>query len=103
MRTKCPYTIGRRRGVHLKSESVLPHARTDPSTYLTLCRAPHPPTISGTADSRISAIRDRHDIIKQTILRNDHFSPSTLPGKDKDRLLNVRANLRFSPKSPLSV
>ena len=35
------------------------------------------------------ALRDRHDIIKQTILRNDHFSPSTLPGKERDRLLNA--------------
>ncbi|PAV20866.1 epsilon DNA polymerase [Pyrrhoderma noxium] len=51
----------------------------------------HPSTISGTADSRTYAMRDRHDIIKQTILRNDHFSPSTLPGKDKDRLLNLRS------------
>ena len=37
-------------------------------------------------------MRDRHDVIKQTVLRNDHFSPSTLPGKDKDRLLNVSLN-----------
>ena len=52
-------------------------------------RAPQPSTISGTADSRTAALRDRHNIIKQTVLRNDHFSPSTLPGKDRDRLLNV--------------
>ncbi|EJD01129.1 epsilon DNA polymerase [Fomitiporia mediterranea MF3/22] len=60
-------------------------------TRATFEKAPHSPTISGTADSRITAIRDRHDIIKQTILRNDHFSPSTLPGKDRDRLLNLRS------------
>ncbi|KAL5530699.1 DPB2 [Sanghuangporus sanghuang] len=53
-------------------------------------KSPNSPTISGTADSRILATRDRHDIIKQTILRNDHFSPSTLPGKERDRLLNLR-------------
>ncbi|KAI5124943.1 hypothetical protein M0805_007370 [Coniferiporia weirii] len=59
-------------------------------TRSTFEKSPHLSTISGTADSRVIAIRDRYGIIRQTILRNDHFSPSTLPGKDRDRLLNLR-------------
>ncbi|KLO18036.1 epsilon DNA polymerase [Schizopora paradoxa] len=50
-----------------------------------------PPTIAGSADSRITAVRDRYDVIKQTVLRNEHFSPSTLPSKLHDRLLNLRS------------
>ncbi|KAH8113232.1 epsilon DNA polymerase [Phellopilus nigrolimitatus] len=59
-------------------------------TRSTFVKSTHPPTISGAADSRVTSIRDRYDIIKQTILRNDHFSPSTLPGKDRNRLLTLR-------------
>ncbi|TDL29547.1 epsilon DNA polymerase [Rickenella mellea] len=48
-------------------------------------------TISGSAESRVRAIRDRLNIIRQTILRNDHFSPSTLPSRDRERLLSLRS------------
>ena len=57
---------------------------------LIIFRAAAPPTIAGSADSRITAVRDRYDVIKQTVLRNEHFSPSTLPSKLHDRLLNVK-------------
>lgn len=52
-------------------------------------RVSGPSTISGTAESRIMAVRDRLNIIKQTVLRNDHFSPSILPSKDRENLLTV--------------
>ncbi|KAI0091984.1 epsilon DNA polymerase [Irpex rosettiformis] len=55
-------------------------------------RVPGPLTISGSADSRIAAVRNRLNIIKQTILRNDHFSPSTLPSKDRENLLSLRSS-----------
>ena len=45
--------------------------------------------MSGSADSRIMAMRNRLNIIKQTVLRNDHFSPSTLPSRDREHLLTV--------------
>ncbi|KAI0081719.1 epsilon DNA polymerase [Panus rudis PR-1116 ss-1] len=45
--------------------------------------------VSGTADSRIAAMRNRLNIIKQTVLRNDHFSPSTLPTRERERLLTL--------------
>ncbi|THH32936.1 hypothetical protein EUX98_g1271 [Antrodiella citrinella] len=48
-------------------------------------------TMSGSADSRTSAMRNRLNIIKQTVLRNDHFSPSTLPSRDRDHLLTLRS------------
>jgi hypothetical protein len=43
----------------------------------------------GTAESRILAIRDRLNIIKQTILRNEHFAPSTIPSRDREHLLTA--------------
>ena len=45
--------------------------------------------MSGSADSRTMAMRNRLNIIKQTVLRNDHFSPSTLPSRDREHLLTV--------------
>lgn len=35
-------------------------------------------------------MRNRLNVIKQCVLRNDHFSPSTLPSKDRENLLTVR-------------
>ncbi|EIN10433.1 DNA polymerase epsilon subunit B [Punctularia strigosozonata HHB-11173 SS5] len=48
-------------------------------------------TISGSADSRVSAMRDRLNIIRQTVMRNEHFSPSTLPSRDREHLLTLRS------------
>ncbi|TFL05869.1 epsilon DNA polymerase [Pterulicium gracile] len=48
-------------------------------------------TASGSADSRVACIRDRHHIIKQCILRNEHFAPSTLPSHDRERLVTLRS------------
>ncbi|GJE84193.1 epsilon DNA polymerase [Phanerochaete sordida] len=50
-----------------------------------------PLTASGSADSRIAAVRNRLSIIKQTILRNDHFSPSTIAARDRENLLTLRS------------
>ncbi|KZS98045.1 DNA polymerase epsilon subunit B [Sistotremastrum niveocremeum HHB9708] len=49
------------------------------------------PTISGTADSRISAIRNRLHVIRQTILRSEHFTVSTIPSRDGAKLLELRS------------
>ncbi|KAI0921834.1 hypothetical protein AcV5_000679 [Taiwanofungus camphoratus] len=54
-------------------------------------RAAGPLTISGSADSRIMAMRNRLNIIRQTVLRNDHFSPSTLPSRNREHLLTLRS------------
>ncbi|OJT04135.1 DNA polymerase epsilon subunit B [Trametes pubescens] len=54
-------------------------------------RASGPLTSSGTADSRVMAMRNRLNVIKQCVLRNDHFSPSTLPSKDRENLLTLRS------------
>ncbi|OCH92936.1 hypothetical protein OBBRIDRAFT_802282 [Obba rivulosa] len=54
-------------------------------------RANGPLTLSGSADSRILAMRNRLDIIRQTVLRNEHFSPSTIPSRDRDHLLTLRS------------
>ncbi|KAM5540454.1 hypothetical protein V8D89_005912 [Ganoderma adspersum] len=48
-------------------------------------------TTSGSAESRVIASRNRLNVIRQCVLRNDHFSPSTLPSKDRENLLTLRS------------
>jgi DNA polymerase epsilon subunit 2 len=43
----------------------------------------------GTAEARVTATRDRLNVIRQTILRNEHFTPSTVPTRDRKHLLTV--------------
>ncbi|KAJ7228567.1 DNA polymerase alpha/epsilon subunit B-domain-containing protein [Mycena pura] len=50
-----------------------------------------PLTMSGSADSRVLAMRDRLNIIKQCVLRNEHFAPSTLPSRDRERLVTLKS------------
>lgn len=50
-----------------------------------------PLTISGSPESRIQSIRDRLFIIKQCVLRNEHFAPSTLPSRDRERLVTLKS------------
>lgn len=52
-------------------------------------RVATPITSSGTPDSRITSLRDRLHIIKQAVLRNEHFAPSTLPSRDRTKLVSV--------------
>lgn len=51
--------------------------------------------MSGTAESRITSARNRLHIIKQSILRNEHFSPSTLPSRDREHLVTVWSRQRY--------
>ncbi|KAJ8086741.1 DNA-directed DNA polymerase epsilon, subunit B [Marasmius tenuissimus] len=48
-------------------------------------------TIAGSAETRVACSRDRLNIIKQCVLRNEHFAPSTLPSKDRDRLVTLKS------------
>ncbi|TFK23244.1 epsilon DNA polymerase [Coprinopsis marcescibilis] len=48
-------------------------------------------TSTGTPESRTTSIRDRLHIIKQSVLRNDHFSASTLPSQDRERLVTLKS------------
>lgn len=54
-------------------------------------RASAPLSISGSADSRVLSIRNRLSIIKQSVLRNEHFAPSTLPSRDRERLVTLKS------------
>ncbi|KZT20388.1 DNA polymerase epsilon subunit B [Neolentinus lepideus HHB14362 ss-1] len=54
-------------------------------------KATEPLTTAGSADSRIMAVRNRMNIIKQTVLRNEHFSPSTLPSREREHLLTLKS------------
>uniref|UniRef100_A0A0W0FJU1 DNA polymerase epsilon subunit n=1 Tax=Moniliophthora roreri TaxID=221103 RepID=A0A0W0FJU1_MONRR len=54
-------------------------------------KAPGPSTISGSAESRVNAVRDRLHVIKQCVLRNEHFAPSTVPSRDRDRLVTLKS------------
>ncbi|KAF5333197.1 hypothetical protein D9611_002432 [Ephemerocybe angulata] len=50
-----------------------------------------PLTISGSAESRVTSMRDRLNIIKQCVLRNEHFAPSTLPSRDREKLVTLKS------------
>lgn len=65
---------------------------------LSFSRVSAPLTMSGSADSRVLAMRDRLNVIKQCVLRNEHFAPSTLPSRDRERLVTV-----WSPLSSFAV
>jgi len=55
----------------------------------TLCRSSTPGTSSGSPESRVTSVRDRLNIIRQCVLRNEHFAPSTLPSRDREKLVTV--------------
>jgi len=42
------------------------------------------------AESRVLSLRNRLFIIRQIILRNEHFTASALPSRDRDILLEVK-------------
>ncbi|KAF8639903.1 hypothetical protein AX17_001154 [Amanita inopinata Kibby_2008] len=48
-------------------------------------------TSSGSPETRILAVRNRLNILKQCILRNEHFAPSTLPSHDRERLVTLKS------------
>jgi|ERR1700692_4328948 DNA polymerase epsilon subunit 2 len=54
-------------------------------------RASNPLSVSGSADSRVLSVRNRLNIIKQSVLRNEHFAPSTLPSRDRERLVTLKS------------
>jgi len=58
---------------------------------LTIFSASTKQSISSSPESRITAIRDRLDIIRQCILRNEHFAPSTIPSRDRQNLLTLKS------------
>lgn len=47
------------------------------------------PSVAGAPESRAMYLRDRYNILKQVILRNEHFSPPALPGHDRDNYMKV--------------
>ncbi|KAF8205068.1 DNA polymerase alpha/epsilon subunit B-domain-containing protein [Pholiota molesta] len=50
-----------------------------------------PLTSSGSPESRVTSIRDRLNIIRQCVLRNEHFAPSTLPSRDREKLVTLKS------------
>jgi DNA polymerase epsilon subunit 2 len=59
-------------------------------TLLSKSRATKPLSLTADAESRVLAIRNRMHIIRQVILRNEHFTASALPSRDRHTLLEVR-------------
>jgi DNA polymerase epsilon subunit 2 len=57
---------------------------------LKVYRSSAPSTSSGSPESRVTSFRDRLLIIKQCVLRNEHFAPSTLPSRDREKLVTVK-------------
>jgi DNA polymerase epsilon subunit 2 len=60
-------------------------------------RPPNKSTIAGSATSRATLLRNRHNVIKQLVLRNEHFSPP-ISGRDRANYLKV-GHLYFSVAS----
>lgn len=54
-------------------------------------RASNPLSVSGSAESRVLSVRNRLNIIRQSVLRNEHFAPSTLPSRDRERLVTLKS------------
>ncbi|KEP55739.1 DNA polymerase epsilon subunit B [Rhizoctonia solani 123E] len=52
-------------------------------------KGPNRPSIGGSPTSRAQFLRDRYNIIKQVVLRNEHFSPPAVPGKDRNSYLKL--------------
>ncbi|KAF9534221.1 epsilon DNA polymerase [Crepidotus variabilis] len=48
-------------------------------------------TFAGSPESRTASIRDRLNIIRQCVLRNEHFAPSTLPSGDRQKLVTLKS------------
>ena len=54
-----------------------------------LDRAPGKPDLAGSPTSKAQFLRDRHNIIKQVVLRNENFSPPAIAGRDRENYLKV--------------
>jgi DNA polymerase epsilon subunit 2 len=53
-------------------------------------RAPKEPSIAPPATSKARYLRDRYNIIKQVILRNEHFSPPAVVDVERTDYMKVR-------------
>lgn len=64
----------------------------------------HTMSAAGSAETRVLALRNRLHIIKQSVLRNEHFAPSTIPSRDREHLVTVRIffNRRYLMKNSRS-
>ena len=88
MRSRCRDGLGPKKEEH--SRCML-----SSKTFCLQSLIPLPPrsrsvlTSSGTPESRVGSIRDRLNIIRQCVLRNEHFAPSTLPSRDREKLVTV--------------
>jgi DNA polymerase epsilon subunit 2 len=58
------------------------------TTHLSI-RAAGKPAIAGASESKAIFLRDRHNIIKQIVLRNENFSPPAFAGRDRANYLKV--------------
>ncbi|KAG8835941.1 DNA-directed DNA polymerase epsilon, subunit B [Serendipita sp. 399] len=54
-------------------------------------KAARKPSVAGTSESKAMFLRDRYNIIKQIVLRNENFSPPAFAGKDRANYLKARS------------
>jgi len=47
----------------------------------------------------VLSVRNRLNIIKQSVLRNEHFAPSTLPSRDRERLVTLKSTKQLLGRS----
>ena len=85
----CPGGRGRRKEELLRSAYAYTMHSVCVVMLTTVCRSSTPGTSSGSPESRVTSVRDRLNIIRQCVLRNEHFAPSTLPSRDREKLVTV--------------
>lgn len=62
-------------------------------------RAAVKPSIAGSSESRAMFLRDRHNIIKQVVLRNENFSPPAFAGRDRENYLKLTSTKNLLGRS----
>lgn len=72
-----------------KVRSILTYGDDSP-----VYRAAGKPAIAGASESKAVFLRDRHNIIKQIVLRNENFSPPAFAGRDRANYLKVSCACR---------
>lgn len=90
MPSRCPDGI-----IHKNERCSKSAPLTYRSTILVLTtanRAAGKPSIAGSSESKAIFLRDRHNIIKQIVLRNENFSPPAFAGRDRTNYLKVSNN-----------
>lgn len=73
--------------------------RSELTMLLSPYRAEAGPSLAPPATSKARYLRDRFNVIKQVILRNEHFSPPTLVGQERQDYMKVCGPSQAYPRA----